>query len=350
MLQQTQVTTVVPYFERFLARFPDLRALAAAGESEVLRYWQGLGYYARARNLHRAAQRVVREWGGVLPTDEPGLRSLPGIGRYMAGAIRSFAFGESAAIVEANSGRVLTRLVALVDDPTSGAGQRQLWSLAEWLTPHRDPATHNQAIMELGALVCTPGRPRCGECPLASQCQAQTRGLAAELPRSKRRPAMIEVRDAAAIVWKRGRVLIARRPSTGRWGGLWEFPRVTLNGETDAREPLANALRSALGVDVQWGEPVLQIQHVVTHHRIRLTCYHARHMADGNRRRSECGATRAIARGDSLSRPTASGFPEYVQCRWVRPAELGQFPFSTPQRKVAAAVAQAKDSDRLRAE
>ncbi|RPI90021.1 MAG: A/G-specific adenine glycosylase, partial [Planctomycetaceae bacterium] len=183
MLQQTTVVAVVPYFQRFLARFPTVADLATADQHDVLQLWEGLGYYSRARNLHRAAQALVERHAGVFPRDAEQLQSLPGIGRYTAGAIASFAFDLPAPIVEANTLRLYCRLLGYEDDPRSATGQRLLWSFAEQVLPPKNPGEINQALMELGATVCTPVAPGCEECPLAELCVARARGLQVKIPR-----------------------------------------------------------------------------------------------------------------------------------------------------------------------
>src|SRR5262245_51123499 len=183
MLQQTQVVTVVPYFRRFIRRFPTIGSLARTPKEEVLRYWQGLGYYRRAINLHAAARELVANHGGAIPKDGRALRDLPGIGQYITGAIQSFAFAIPSPVVEANSIRVLCRLFAITRPPTDGQTNRLLWELADQLLDRRSPGIHNQAIMELGALVCTPTNPQCSQCPLRTVCRARRDGLEQLLPR-----------------------------------------------------------------------------------------------------------------------------------------------------------------------
>ena len=223
MLQQTQVATVVPYYERFLAHYPHVHALAAAGERDVLRLWEGLGYYRRARQLHRAAQRIVAEHGGEFPRDLDAVRSLPGIGRYTAGAIVSIAFDLPAPILEANTIRLLTRLLGYDGDPLGAAGQALLWQTAAALLPRREAGNFNQALMELGSLVCTPRGPDCPSCPVQTLCAARRTGREHELPRPRARPATTAVREAAVVIFRRGKVLFAplrRRGTLGRTVGL----------------------------------------------------------------------------------------------------------------------------------
>ncbi|MBY0522585.1 MAG: A/G-specific adenine glycosylase [Gemmataceae bacterium] len=311
MLQQTQVATVVPYFERFLAAFPTLQALAAADEQDVLRLWEGLGYYRRARDLHRAARQLVLEHNGDLPDDPDVWRGLSGVGRYMVGAILSQAFDRRLPIVEANSLRVLCRFFGQTGDPRRGPGQRWLWETAEDILPRTRVGEFNQAVMELGALVCTPAKPRCGKCPLASMCVARKQGLQETIPVPPTKPKVIEVREVAVVIRHGERVLLVQRPGTGRWARMWEFPHGALRAKEapdDAALRLARELTS-LGVEVT--DEMETVRHGVTHHRITMICL-------GARKRN--GAFR-------------SGF--YVDSRWLTPAELGPYPISAPQRLLA---------------
>ncbi len=225
MLQQTQVMTVVPYFERFVDALPDFNALASADEAQVLRLWQGLGYYSRARRLQAAARVVVDEHDGKLPRDVESLLTLPGVGRYTAGAIASIAFGLAAPIVDGNVSRVIVRLDAIRDDPATPAVLRQLWDrAAEMVDPER-PGDFNSAMMELGATVCVPQNPRCLLCPVSHLCQAKAAGIEHQIPPVKRRkPVPTEQRIVWRVTDKKGRRLVEQRPTSGRWAGLWQFP------------------------------------------------------------------------------------------------------------------------------
>ena len=220
MLQQTQVATVQEYFVRFMDRFPDVAVLARADQASVLRVWEGLGYYRRARHLHQAAQQIVHGHGGQLPRDIHSLRRLPGIGRYTAGAILSMAFDAREPILEANSIRVLTRLLAFQQDPGRPAAQHMLWSFAGSLLPKKDVGSYNQALMELGSRICTPRKPLCDDCPVALQCAGHRLQLQDRLPAAKKTVAYQEVHEVAVVIRRRGRV--ARRDSAG--------PRSALGG------------------------------------------------------------------------------------------------------------------------
>lgn len=242
MLQQTRVEAVVPYYRRWLERFPSVTALAEARLDDVLKAWEGLGYYARARNLHRAA-RVVRErHAGTLPADLAALRALPGVGDYTAGAVASIAFGIPSPAVDGNTRRVLCRLFDL-SDPTSA----ELKRLAHRLVPKHRPGDFNQALMELGATLCTPAAPACASCPLAACCRARARGTELERPRRKRRGATPEVAVGTAVVIDRARrVLLVRRPEQGLLGGLWELPGEEVRNGEAAAAAARRAARAAL--------------------------------------------------------------------------------------------------------
>ncbi len=227
MLQQTQVETVKPYFERFMAHFPDPGALAAASADEVMRHWSGLGYYARARNLQRAAKEIVARHAGELPATLEALMELPGIGRSTAGAILALACGQAHPILDGNAKRVLARAFLVEEPPDSGAGLRRLWKLAEAATPARRTAAYTQAIMDLGATVCTRATPGCGTCPLATGCMALAAGRVDSIPAPRRRARRGSRTAHFVFVLAAGRVLLERRPPRGIWGGLWtppEFP------------------------------------------------------------------------------------------------------------------------------
>jgi A/G-specific adenine glycosylase len=226
MLQQTQVSVVLPYWTAFLARFPDLPSLAKASLDDVLAAWRGLGYYARARNLHRAAVAVVERHAGRLPDDVDALRALPGFGRYTVGAVASIAFGKEVPLVDGNVARVLARLAGL-EGPTGDAGrEKQLWALAEALVQGERPGDWNQALMELGATVCRPEQPTCLLCPVRGHCAALASGRVAEIPAPRARPERRALHLAVAAVRRGDAVLLVRREGTGLFGGLWELPSV----------------------------------------------------------------------------------------------------------------------------
>ncbi len=326
MLQQTQVVTVIPYFLRFMARFPTVESLASAPIDDVLHHWAGLGYYARARNLHRAAQKIVAEHSGRLPDRADIIETLPGIGRYTAGAILSIAYDVPRPLVDANVIRVLSRVFGLRGDPKSAPNQAALWSLAEQLVPERGPGDFNQGLMELGALICRPDEPLCERCPLLADCIAGNSPDPTALPEIPPGRAAVTVAHSSAIVMREGEkedgkeeafrfrnvdesqsgeqtsaqalslegegcarvktsalpdppqpeFLLVQRPMHGLWGGLWEFPRVVCE---KGEEPLAAAVRAAREVariDVAVSKRVGLVKHSVTHHRITLYGFLAR--------------------------------------------------------------------------
>ena len=226
MLQQTQVATVIPYFERFVARFPDVATLAAATEEDVLGLWSGLGYYARGRNLHRAAREVVERLGGTFPVRFEELEALPGVGRSTAAAIAAFASGERRAILDGNVKRVIARHAGIGGDPSSSAVLRALWAAAEARLPARGMPAYTQGVMDLGATVCLARNPRCEACPVRVDCVAATEERVAELPGRKKRAARKRRRTAMLVAISHGEVLLVKRPSPGIWGGLWSLPEV----------------------------------------------------------------------------------------------------------------------------
>jgi A/G-specific adenine glycosylase len=315
MLQQTQTATVIPYYERFLQRFPTVQALAEAPLEEVLRYWEGLGYYARARNLHRAAQMIVKQ-GGELPREVNQLRELPGIGAYTAGAIASLAFNEPEPVVDGNVTRVLARLFWLKGNLKQPRAQRMLWSLARQLIDPDAPGIFNQALMELGSTLCTPTKPRCGECPLQSLCAAHQRGEPTAVPEVVPARPSVQVVDVSALIWHKGQLLLAQRLPNGLWGGLWEFPRATREGR-ETLETIAHRAAQKVGVKVEPFRLLGHVRHAVTYHSIRLYGY-------------VC----LLQGGEVRSR-------EYADLRWLSPDALATYPFSAPQRRLAHMFLQA---------
>ncbi len=316
MLQQTQVATVESYFPRFIRAFPNVAALARADRQEVLRLWEGLGYYRRASQLHEAARVVVEEHGGRFPRDFDAVRKLPGIGRYTAGAVLSIALDQRLPILEANTTRLLCRLLAYRDNPSSAAGQRLLWATAEIILPRRHVGRFNQALMELGGMVCTNGVPRCPDCPVAPLCHARRGNLETEIPRPKPKRVLEDVREVAVIIRRRGRVLLIRREEGERWAGLWDFPRFAVeaeySGELEAE--LGKAVRRLTGVEIRLGEHLKTIKHGVTRFRITLDCYRGKYVSHEN------------------------GTGTAGEMKWLRPAELERYPLSTTGRKLAKLV------------
>lgn len=289
MLQQTRVDTVKAYFQRFMARFPTVAALAAAPADEVLSLWSGLGYYARARNLHAAAAEIVARYGGEFPQREEAVRALPGIGPYTAGAILSIAFGQQAALLDGNVIRVLARLRALNERPDSTLGKRLYWSLSAALVPPsslpgaaggpsaeapaNDPGDFNQALMELGAMVCVPQRPSCLVCPLIAECAAHQRGQVELYPPKKEARELPVVEVVTLVLRCRGEVLLLRRPAAGLWGGLWE-PATLPREPAETQEAAFLRLgRERLGLDLKdlQAQPLSPFVHVLTHREMRFT-------------------------------------------------------------------------------
>lgn len=286
MLQQTTVTAVVPYLERFLSALPTVDDLAAADEAAVLKLWEGLGYYSRARNLRRAAVAVVDEFGGSFPETARELEALPGIGPYTAGAIASFAFGQSAPIVEANTQRLYARLLAFDEDLSRSASQKQLWAFAEALVPKADPGDFNQALMDLGATVCTPAEPRCPECPIKSLCRAFERGAVDSIPRPKARAAVTDVVEVYLLVERNELVLVRQRREGELWEGLWDFPRFPADELTQqlpaqrswVEQPALPGLfrgveetaATSLGSEVRVRGRLGDVRHAVTRYRMRV--------------------------------------------------------------------------------
>ncbi len=310
LLQQTQVATVIPYYKRFLARFPTIRALAAARLDDVLKVWEGAGYYARARNLHRAAREVIARFSGRIPQTVDELSTLPGVGRYTAGAIASIAFNRDAPIVDGNVTRVLCRYFNLDDDPKSAETQKELWGLAEALLPHGRAGQFNQAMMELGATVCTTRRPRCDACPLRFGCAARRLGIQEQLPTKQRKKTRPHHQVAVGIVWKRGRILIAKRFAKDLLGGLWEFPGGHQEKDEPLRECVKREVREELGIAVRVGKEFAVVDHAYSHFSITLHAFHCRWL-----------------RG----RPRAIGCAAW---KWVSPRSLSRYAFPAANRRV----------------
>jgi A/G-specific adenine glycosylase len=314
MLQQTQVETVIPYFRRWMDRFPTLSVLAQASEQEILQVWEGLGYYSRARNLLKAARLVVKDHQGSLPTDRKALEELPGIGRYTAGAIASIAFGRDEAALDGNIRRVLARLFNLEIPARSKEGERRLWELAQSCLPQGCAGDFNQAMMDLGATLCVQHNPACERCPLARLCQARQLGLQERRPVVVKRGPVPHITVAAAVIQVGEQVLIARRPANGLLGGLWEFP----GGKVEAGESLEDALRreigEELGVIISVGEPVGIYKHAYTHFKVTLHAFYCRLL---------------------------SGDPQPIEAselRWVNCSELSRFPMGKIDRQIARQI------------
>lgn len=349
MLQQTQVATVIDYYDRFLARFPDVQALAAADEQEVLSLWAGLGYYRRARQMHAASRQVVDEHGGEFPRDVASLRQLPGVGRYTAGAIASIAFDEAAPILEANTERLYARLLGLREPTRTPESLSTLWQFAAWLLPPStgrpksndaavSPRVINQAAMELGSLVCKPLNPKCLVCPLAAQCPTALQGLQLAIPAPKPKKTYTSLHHVALVVPDEHRWLVRLNPPGSWWTGLWDFPRVDITElglmsdaapqsrrpnptlDSIARARIAAVVRAALGLQSEVGETRFRLTHTVTRYRIALDCI------------------QAVATGFSSHHqpPPPPGW------QWCTLAQLAELPLTAPARKIAALLQKAE--------
>jgi len=293
MLQQTRVETVLSYYERFLARFPSIRALADAPVDDVLKAWEGLGYYRRAHNLHRAARAVVEDHEGEIPRTGPDLRSLPGVGPYTAAAVASIAFGRGEPVLDGNVVRVLSRLLTISGDPSRAKTRQRLLREAEPLASCGEAAAINQALMDLGARVCTPRSPRCHVCPVESECDAHHAGEELVYPERGERKQIPHVDVVAGIIWEGVplgpdvRILIARRRDDDMLGGLWEFPGGRVEEGETFGEALVRELREELGIEVGSVEPFVEIYPAYTHFRMTLHAHHCRYVG-GKPRAIEC--------------------------------------------------------------
>jgi len=312
MLQQTQVATVLPYYRRFIKVLPTVQALARAPLQRVLKLWEGLGYYARARNLHRAARQVVKEWKGKLSPDLTLLQRLPGVGRSTAGAIASFAFGKRAPILDGNLRRVFSRLLAIETSGKGHAVQQHLWDFSERILPRDNVAELNQALMDLGATICTPKKPSCLLCPVRDVCHAFRLGIQERIPLTTRRKALPHYHMAVAIIQRGQQVLIVKRAEKGLLGGLWGLAEVPI-----AHPPIANpndiqetkqALMDLWGIDVKMAQIMRPVDHTFTH--LRMT-YHpiVCHYISGSPQRTTI-------------------------CRWVSFQQLSDFPFPAAILKI----------------
>jgi len=313
MLQQTRVETVIPYYERWMERFPSVEALASASQQEVLSLWEGLGYYSRARNLLRAARMIVQDYGGRLPSSAAELQRLPGIGRYSAGAIASLAFGQDEPTVDGNIRRVLARLFDISLPARSPAGERRVWELAASHLPAGQAGNYNQALMGLGATICTPRAPKCPQCPLARFCQAYALGLQEERPVRAARAEQPHHTVATAVIHQAGQVLIAQRPPEGLLGGLWEFPGGKREPGEDLIGCLQREIKEELGVQVRVGGKLGVYEHAYTHFRITLHAFHCTLLNGGQ--------------------PQAL---EHTALHWVAPAELETYPMGKIDRQIAS--------------
>ncbi|MDR3591245.1 MAG: A/G-specific adenine glycosylase [Negativicutes bacterium] len=273
MLQQTRVEAVRPYYERWLERFPRLGDLAAASDDEVIGYWQGLGYYSRARRLLQGVREVQATYGGRVPDNRPAIMAVPGIGDYTAGAILSIAYDRPEPAVDGNVLRIFSRLHCLEDDIATSAARRKVEALVVQSMPDRRCGDFNQALMDLGATICLPKTPRCGDCPLHSRCCAHSRGVQQEFPVKRKASAPRQIQLAAAVVEDGGRYLLRRRPDQGLLARMWEFPAVEVGVAEDPRPLLEAAVLTGTGQTVRTGEQLLELDHVFSHRRWHILFY-----------------------------------------------------------------------------
>ncbi|MGL5083879.1 MAG: A/G-specific adenine glycosylase [Microcoleaceae cyanobacterium] len=313
MLQQTQVKTVIPYYERWLARFPTIRHLANANQQAVLKAWQGLGYYARARNLHACAQIIVQKYEGVFPDTLVEMVKLPGIGRTTAGGILSSAFNAPVSILEGNVKRVLARLVALSVPPNRAI--QTLWLLSDELLDQEQPRDFNQALMDLGATCCTPKLPNCDRCPWQFCCQAYSLNLQTQLPMREVSAPLPHKSIGVAVIWNdQQQILIDKRPEKGLLGGLWEFPGGKIEPGETVEACIRREIQEELAIEIEVGDHLITLDHAYTHFRVTLNVHHCRYL---------------------------SGEPQPLESdeiRWVTLAELDQFPFPKANEKIIAAL------------
>ncbi|GAB4365058.1 MAG: A/G-specific adenine glycosylase [Calditrichia bacterium] len=312
MLQQTQAATALTYFPTFIARFPTLRRLASADQQEVLKAWEKMGYYARARNLHRAAQIILNEHSGKIPTNYSEFKKLPGVGEYIAAAVMSIAFNQSWPVVDGNVKRVLARLLRITE-PVNGASSKKVWqNFAGQLLHPEKPGDFNQAMMELGSLICKPKNPDCVQCPVKAFCTAYRQGVQSDYPKRRSTPPVPAYRIAVGIVQRNGKMLITRRRPEGLLGGLWEFPGGKIESEESPARACNREIREETGVDVQVGEHLLNVKHAYSHFKVRLEVF-ACHYVQGTVR---------------LNGP--------VDYRWVGLEELDAYPFPAATHKIIA--------------
>ena len=307
MLQQTRVETVRPYYARWLERFPTLESLAGAPQDEVLKMWEGLGYYSRARNFHRAVRQVAEAHGGRVPDDPDAFRALPGVGRYTAGAVMSIAFGRPEPLVDGNVRRVFARWL---NDPDPSA--TALWRMAADLVPGDAPGELNQAVMELGATVCTPRGPRCDACPVSSFCCAFAAGTQEQRPARKKAKPLPHEDTAVAVVENEGKVLLVRRPQNARLGGMWAFPFTVRHDGESVDAAAERAAGEGLGIAVRAGEAIGTVEHVFTHVRASYHAVRCVHLS---------GAPSPL---------------QYDAFAWATPAEVAAYALPVAQKRIAA--------------
>lgn len=325
MLQQTQIDTVIPYYRRFLKTYPTIHDLANANLDSVLKLWEGLGYYSRARNLHKAARTISHDLDGEFPQDVKGLLALSGIGRYTAGAIASIVFDVQAPVLDGNVIRVFSRWLDLSDDVTQTSTKNYLWQVAEDLVPAERAGDYNQALMELGQKICTPRNPSCGECPVSAICQAYAKGTQAERPVKKKKAHTPHYDVAAGIIRDEGgRYLIAQRPVDGLLGGLWEFPGGKQEQGETLPECLQRELREELAIEVEVGELFTTVKHAFTHFKITLHAYECTYLGSS----------------DGSDAPQAIQAADWA---WVTDNDFDTYSFGKADRQVINALRERKN-------
>ena len=287
MLQQTQVDTVIPYYHRFLDRFPTVHDLANASQDDVLKSWEGLGYYSRARNLHKAAHSISTDFSGTVPNTYDTLKSLPGFGPYTTAAVLSIAYDCDHAVLDGNVIRVLTRLFNIRDDVTQTRTKNELWDIADKLLPQGDAGDYNQAVMELGATVCTPKNPDCANCPVQKQCAIYKTGDPTTLPVKAKKKPRPHHSMSAGIVWQDNKVLITQRPENGLLGGLWEFPAGTQQSDESLQDTCIRGIKESVGIDIEINDRYRTVKHAFTHFSITLHTFQC-HKVKGKIRPLTC--------------------------------------------------------------
>ncbi len=309
MLQQTQVATVLPYFERFIKAYPTVELLAKAKEDQVLKLWEGLGYYTRARNLQKAAKVIVQEFNGIFPDSPVLLQQLPGIGRYTAGAIASIAFGKKTPVLDGNIKRVLTRIFSIPESIDNTSTHHALWATAGQLVSPSAPGDFNQALMELGARICTPKRPRCHLCPVNNTCNAFQLGQQDEFPVRRPRKPVPHREIVAAAIRKNGRYLLGKRPPDSMLGGLWEFPGGKVEEGETHENALVRELKEEIGIGIKVSSPITTVKHAYSHFSITLHVYLCEH---------------------------TTGKPQtiyHTDLKWVFPGHFSRYPMPTADLK-----------------
>jgi len=315
MLQQTRVETVIPYFEKWMKLFPDIPSLANASERDVLNAWEGLGYYSRARNLHKAAKIVASNFNGQLPRDLTALRTLPGIGRYTVGAIASISFKMDEPTLDGNLRRVFSRLYDVTEFADSPVGEKILWDVAAQNLPKGKAGDYNQALMDLGATICLPKNPRCLLCPLMNMCKARENGTQELRPVLKAKKQVPQYIHAAAVIVERGSVLLSQRPADGLLGGMWEFPNARV--EQDPAAELEKALRSANRIQIKRGEALGIVSHAYSHFKVVVHAF----------------------------RCASVSIPKDKKLKWVKLSELENYPMGKVDRQIAQKLHNKKESE-----